>query len=132
MDELLAHARAHLVRLTAAQAWSASRDGACLVDIRPEFQRRADGELPGALVIERVHLEWRCDPASLARVPEANGYDVRWIIICDEGYSSSLAAASLQDLGLRHATDVIDGFRAWRSAGLSISRPAVPTTPRLR
>jgi rhodanese-related sulfurtransferase len=131
VDALLAHARARLVRLTAAQAWSAFRDGAVLVDIRPEFQRRADGELPGALVIERVHLEWRCDPASPARVPEATGYDVRWIIICDEGYSSSLAAASLQDLGLRHATDVIDGFRAWRSAGLSISRPAEPTMPRL-
>ena len=97
VDELLAHARARLVRLTATQAWSAVRDGAFLVDIRPEFQRRADGELPGALVIERVHLEWRCDPASPARVPEATGYDVRWIILCDEGYSSSLAAASLQD-----------------------------------
>jgi rhodanese-related sulfurtransferase len=105
--------------------------GAFLVDIRPEFQRRADGELPGALVIERVHLERRCDPVSPARILEATGYDVRWIIICQEGYSSSLAAASLQDLGLRHATDVIDGFRAWRSAGLSISRPAVPAIPRL-
>lgn len=131
VDELLAHARARLVRLTATQAWSASRDGAFLVDIRPEFQRRTDGGLPGALPIERVHLEWRCDPASPARVPDATGYDVRWIIICDEGYASSLAAASLQGLGLRHATDVIDGFRAWRWAGLSISRPAVPTMPRL-
>ena len=120
-----------MARLTATQAWSALRDGALLVDIRPEFQRRADGELPDALVIERVHLEWRCDPASPARVPEATGYDVRWVIVCDEGYASSLAAASLQELGLRHATDVIDGFRAWRSASLSISRPAVPTMPRL-
>lgn len=131
VDDLLEQARSGLHRLTPAQARAAAGHGALLVDIRPEFQRRADGELPGALVIERVHLEWRCDPASVARVPEATGYDVRWIVCCDEGYSSSLAAASLQRLGLRHATDVIDGFRAWRAAGLEIRRPAEPTAPRL-
>ena len=97
----------------------------------PSSSDATDGELPGALVIERVHLEWRCDPGSSARIPEATGHDVRWIILCDEGYSSSLAAASLQDLGLRHATDIIDGFRGWRSAGLTISRPAVPTRNRI-
>ena len=131
IDGVLAGAREGLDRLTPVQAWDEVQAGAVLVDIRPEFQRRADGEVPGAVVIERVHLEWRCDPASDARVPEATGYDVRWIVLCDEGYSSSLAAASLRSLGLSGATDVIDGFRAWRAAGLPIVRPAVPTAPRL-
>ncbi len=121
IDEVLRHARAGLQRMTAAQAWAALDAGAILVDIRPEFQRRTAGEIPGAIVIERVHLEWRCDPASPARVPEAIHHDVRWIICCDEGYSSSLAAASLQTLGLHRATDIIDGFRAWRAAGLPCS-----------
>ena len=124
-------------RLTPAQAWAATASsravgtGAYLVDIRPEFQRRADGELPGAIVIERVHLEWRCDPLSPARIPEAVDHQVRWIVCCDEGYSSSLAAASLQAIGLTHATHVIDGFRAWRAAGLPIVHPDRPTRPRL-
>jgi rhodanese-related sulfurtransferase len=121
VDEMLDQARARLSRLTAVQALAAMGEDGVLVDIRPEFQRRADGDVPGAVVIERVHLEWRCDPASDARVPQAVDHDVRWIVFCDEGYSSSLAAASLQVLGLRHATDVIDGFRAWRDAGLPIS-----------
>jgi rhodanese-related sulfurtransferase len=127
----LASARADLDRLAPVQAWAEVQAGAVLVDIRPEFQRRVDGEIPGAVVIERVHLEWRCDPASYARVAEATGYDVRWIVLCDEGYSSSLAAASLRNLGLHQATDVIDGFRAWRAAGLPVTRPAQPTPPRL-
>jgi rhodanese-related sulfurtransferase len=131
IDLALAAARDGLDRLAPAQAWAEVQAGAVLVDIRPEFQRRADGEVPGSVVIERVHLEWRCDPSSYARVSEATGYDVRWIVLCDEGYSSSLAAASLRTLGLRQATDVIDGFRAWRAAGLPIVRPAVPTVPRL-
>ena len=131
IDTALAAAQAGLDRLTPAQAWGAAQDGAVLVDIRPEFQRRADGEVPGAIVIERVHLEWRCDPTSYARIPEATGSDVRWIVVCDEGYSSSLAAASLRGLGLRYATDVIDGFRAWRAAGLPVVRPSQPTPPRL-
>jgi rhodanese-related sulfurtransferase len=121
IDEMLQQARSTLVRLSAEQAWAeAQRDGV-LVDIRPEFQRRAGGLLPGALVIERVHLEWRLDPSSSARIPEAVDHDVRWIICCDEGYSSSLAAASLQALGLHRATDMVDGFQAWRAAGLPIS-----------
>jgi rhodanese-related sulfurtransferase len=131
VDELLLRARAGLRRLTAEEAWSAARAGAVLVDIRPEFQRRADGELPGAVVVERNHLEWRCDPAGPARIPEATGYDVRWIVCCDEGYASSLAAASLREMGLRHATDLIGGFQAWRSAGLPVESPARPTPPRL-
>jgi rhodanese-related sulfurtransferase len=131
IDELLRQARSGLERMTPEQAWVAMEAGAVLIDIRPEFQRRADGEIPGAVVIERVHLEWRCDPASSARVPEAVDHNVRWIICCDEGYSSSLAAASLQALGLNGATDVIDGVRAWRSAGLPVMHPPHPTQPRL-
>jgi rhodanese-related sulfurtransferase len=132
IDEMLDQSRERMERLTAEQAWAEVRDrGARLVDIRPEFQRRADGDLPGAIVIERVHLEWRCDPTCQARIPEATDDDVRWIILCDEGYSSSLAAASLRALGLVHATDVIDGFRGWRRAGLPVEHPAVPAQPRL-
>jgi rhodanese-related sulfurtransferase len=92
--------------------------GALLVDTRPEWQRREDGEIPGALVIERNHIEWRLDPTSDARIPEAVDHDVEVIVVCSEGYASSLAAASLQDLGLHRATDLIGGFRAWREAGL--------------
>jgi rhodanese-related sulfurtransferase len=131
IDEMLQLARSTYDRVTAPLAWAEMQAGAILVDIRPEFQRRADGEIPGALVIERVHLEWRCDPSSVGRVAEATDHEVRWIVCCDEGYSSSLAAASLQALGLRRATDVIDGFRAWRAAGLPVTRPATPTPPRL-
>jgi len=121
IDEMLRQARSVLERVTPERAWDEMRDGAVLVDIRPEFQRRADGDIPGAVVIERVHLEWRCDPLSSARVPEAVGHDVRWIVCCDEGYSSSLAAVSLKQLGLHRATDVIGGFRAWRSARLPVA-----------
>ena len=105
-------------------------DGAILIDTRPESQRRADGEMPGAIIIERNHLEWRCDPASPARIPEATGHHVKWIICCDHGYSSSLAAASLQTLGLSSATDVIGGFQAWRAAGLPVATPGQPSRPR--
>ena len=131
IEHELRRARAALTRLTAAQACQAARDGARLVDIRPEFQRIADGELPGAIVIERIHLEWRCDPASPARIPEAVDHNVWWVICCDEGYSSSLAAASLQAIGLHNATDVLDGFRAWRAAGLPIIRCREPAAPRI-
>ena len=131
IDGLLAAARAGLDRVGPARARYTLSGGAILIDTRPEFQRRADGEIPGAIVIERNHLEWRCDPASLARIPEATGHQVTWIICCDEGYSSSLAAASLQALGLSNATDLIGGFQAWRAAGLPVSRTGEPTRPRL-
>jgi rhodanese-related sulfurtransferase len=121
IDQLLARARAGLRRLEPHQALAAMRDGALLVDTRPESQRRADGEIPGAILIERVHLEWRLDPTSEARIPQAVDHDIAWIVICDEGYSSSLAAASLRSLGLHKATDVIGGFRAWRAAGLPVT-----------
>jgi rhodanese-related sulfurtransferase len=123
IDELLAAARARLVRVEPGAAAVAVERGALLVDTRPEWQRRADGEIPGALVIERNHLEWRLDPASDARIPQAVDHDVEVIVVCSEGYSSSLAAASLQDLGLHRATDLVGGFHAWRAAGLPV-RPA--------
>jgi rhodanese-related sulfurtransferase len=131
IDEVMMQAGAMVDRLTAAQAAAELRGGAVLVDVRPEFQRRADGEIPGAVVIERVHLEWRCDPTSPGRVREAVNRDVRWIVCCDEGYSSLLAAASLHAVGLHRATDVVGGLRAWRAAGLPVVRPAEPSAPRL-
>ncbi len=119
IDELLAHARARLHRVTPAEASAAvEARGALLVDTRPEWQRREEGEIPGALLIERNHIEWRLDPTSDARIPEALDHDVEVIVFCSEGYSSSLAAASLQDLGLHRATDLVGGFRAWRAEGL--------------
>ncbi len=124
ITDLLAQARSRLTRPTPHQAWMAMREGALLVDIRPAAQRAAEGEVPGALVIERNVLEWRLDPASDARLPQAGSYDLPVIIMCSEGYASSLAAACLQDLGLSAATDLDGGFRAWAVAGLPATRPA--------
>ena len=118
IDDVLEEARARLHRFDPAQAARAVERGALLVDIRPQWQRAADGEIPGALVIERNHLEWRLDPSSDARIPEAVDHDVEIVLVCSEGYASSLAAASLQDLGLHRATDLDGGFLAWRAAGL--------------
>lgn len=120
IDDLLAAARGRLRRVEPAEAAAASTSGALLVDIRPSEQRAEEGAIPGALIIERNHLEWRLDPASDARIPEATGYDVEVIVVCSEGYASSLAAASLQDLGLHRATDLDGGFRAWRAVGLPV------------
>lgn len=116
VDDLLAAARGVLTRLTPEEAAASIRDGARLVDIRPEWQRRADGEIPGAVVIERNHLEWRLHPRSGASLPLATPGQ-RWIIHCTAGYTSSQAAASLVSLGI-DATDVIGGIHAWREAGL--------------
>jgi rhodanese-related sulfurtransferase len=121
IDELLAAARARLRRLEAPQAAAAAEQGALLVDTRPAAQRAEFGEIPGALLIERNHLEWRLDPASDARIPEATSHDVAIVVICQAGYSSSLAAASLQDIGLHRATDLVGGFEAWAAAGLPIA-----------
>lgn len=121
VDDLLATARSRLHRLDPAAASAAMRDGAILVDTRPQAQRRAEGEVPGAIIVERNVLEWRVDPRSPARLPEATGYDVTFIVMCSQGYASSLAAASLQDLGLRHATDLEGGFLAWKQAGLPVA-----------
>lgn len=122
IDELLAAARARLERLDPHAAHRAQAAGALLVDIRPVAQRTAYGEIPGALVVDRNVLEWRLDPRSDARLPVADRYDLPVILVCQEGYSSSLAAATLQDLGLYRATDLIGGFAAWQAAGL----PTVP------
>jgi rhodanese-related sulfurtransferase len=117
VDELLADARSRLVRVTPRQAADRVAAGAVLVDIRPAAQRAAEGEVPGALVVERNVLEWRFDPASDARLPQA-GYDVEVLVLCSEGYTSSLAADALRSLGVLRATDVVGGFRAWAAAGL--------------
>jgi rhodanese-related sulfurtransferase len=115
IDEVLTAARDRLDRLTPEQADAAVRErGAVVVDTRPEAQRRSEGELPGALLVERNVLEWRFDPASDAALPIAS-HDLEVVVLCQEGYSSSLAAASLQDLGIHRATDVVGGFAAWRA-----------------
>ncbi len=119
IDQLLAEARARLGRLSPQQAQRAVSAGAVLVDIRPAAQRAAEGEIAGALIVERNVLEWRFDPASAARLPQAS-YDAYVIVLCSAGYTSSLAAAALQDLGVRRATDLEGGFQAWQAAGLPV------------
>ena len=125
VDDLLAAARARLHRLSPVQARAAQADGALLVDIRPLEQRLRDGDIPGALTVDRNVLEWRLDPHSPHRLPQVSGGDDLVVLICTEGYQSSLAAATLQDLGLRRATDVVDGFRGWLAAGLPVA-PSLP------
>ena len=120
IDDVLAAARRRLDRVTPEQASGEQSQGALLVDTRTSEQRARDGVIPAALVIDRTVLEWRLDPTSRTRLPQANGHDVRVILICAQGYSSSLAAASLQDLGLVNATDVVGGFEAWKAAGLPV------------
>ena len=123
IDRLLAEERRTLARVDAGRAAAMQRDGALLVDTRPVEQRRRDGEIPGAVVVDRNVLEWRLDPTSPHRIPEVTGTGQAIIVVCNEGYSSSLAAATLQRLGLRNATDLDGGFQAWRAAGLPV-RPA--------
>jgi rhodanese-related sulfurtransferase len=118
IDSVLDAARDRLTRIEAQDVPAALQRGALLVDIRPAAQRAREGDVPAALVIERNVLEWRCDPTSDARLPEAVGDDVEWIVLCSEGYTSSLAAAALLDLGLYRATDVVGGYHALVSAGV--------------
>jgi rhodanese-related sulfurtransferase len=122
IDAALAQAREALDRLTPREAYEAARQGAVLVDIRPELNRQTEGAIPGALVIDRNVLEWRLDPTSEARLPLAD-YDLQVVVICNEGYASSLAAASLQGIGLHRAADLVGGYRSWRSAGLPTTLP---------
>lgn len=116
VEDLLADARSRLDRLDVAAAAAAVDAGARLVDIRPVWQRSRDGEIPGALVVERNHLEWRLHPASSARLAEAVAGQ-RWIVFCVEGYTSSLAADALNSIGVQ-ATDIVGGYVAWAAAGL--------------
>jgi rhodanese-related sulfurtransferase len=118
IDHVLETARARLRRLQPPQIPGALERGAVLVDIRPQAQREREGTVPAALVIERNVLEWRCDPTSDARLPQAVGDDVEWVVLCSEGYTSTLAAAALQDLGLHRATDVAGGYQALRTSGV--------------
>lgn len=120
VEKLLDAARARLKRVTPEQASAEHARGALLVDIRTGEQRSRGGRIPGALLIDRTVLEWRLDPSSPSRAPEATRTHTRVIVICEEGYSSSLAAASLLDLGLTNVTDVIGGFEAWRAGGLPV------------
>jgi rhodanese-related sulfurtransferase len=128
VEELLADARSRLRRLGPLEAATRVASGALLVDIRPAAQRAVEGSVPGALVVERNVLEWRFDPASDARLPQATGYDVEVVVLCSEGYTSSLAADALRSLGLRRATDVVGGFHAWVAVGLPMVRGTGPIT----
>jgi rhodanese-related sulfurtransferase len=133
INALLAAARGRLARLEPREAVAAVRDGAVIIDIRSERDRERDGVIPGARCIPRNVLEWRLDPASGHSDPQlSDALDRRLILVCNEGYQSSLAAATLQDLGFTRATDLVGGFLAWRVAGLPIesviSTDALPYT----
>jgi rhodanese-related sulfurtransferase len=119
-EQLLAEARARLERLTPERAHVAANNGALLIDIRSEVQRESDGVVPGSRHIARNVLEWRCDPASPWRDPRVADAGVQIIVMCDAGYQSSLAAATLQQLGHLYATDLIGGFQAWKASGLPV------------
>jgi rhodanese-related sulfurtransferase len=123
IDEVLAEARRRMDRLSPREALAAQQRGAVLVDIRPQQYRDIEGSVPGALIVDRNVLEWRFDPSSEAHLDMA-AYDLAVVVFCNEGYTSSLAAAALLDLGV-HATDLIGGYRAWRAAGL----PTLAATP---
>lgn len=123
IDELLERVRAGYERIGPAEAAEAAAAGALLVDIRYAALRERDGLIPGALVVERNELEWRLDPRGSHRAAEAVGHDLRIIVVCNEGYASSLAVASLRQLGLHRATDLTGGFQAWRAAGLPVASP---------
>lgn len=122
IDELLERVRAGFARVGPQEAAAAASDGALLVDIRYAELRERDGLIPGALVVERNELEWRLDPLGSHRAPQAVSHDLRIVIVCNEGYASSLAVVSLRQLGLHRATDLIGGFQAWRAAGLPVER----------
>ncbi|WP_327238503.1 rhodanese-like domain-containing protein [Streptomyces sp. NBC_01317] len=121
IDELLERVREGLDRVEAREAFEAAGSGALLVDIRYQALRERDGLIPGALVVERNELEWRLDPQGSHRAAEATSHDLRVVVICNEGYASSLAAVSLRQLGLHRATDLVGGFQAWKAEGLPVT-----------
>ncbi|MFQ6397524.1 rhodanese-like domain-containing protein [Nocardia sp. KC 131] len=127
-EEMLAQAREHLVRVDPEQAEALRTDGALVVDIRPFANRLAEGEIPGSVVVERIVLEWRLDPHGEHRLPGLTE-DTPVVILCNEGYASSLAARDARALGLRNATDLIGGFRAWHAAGLPVIAGGTPAVP---
>jgi rhodanese-related sulfurtransferase len=126
IDRLLTESRRGLERVAPADLADAVADGALVVDIRPVAQRSRDGELPGALVVDRNVLEWRLDPSSPDRLAVADDPDRRIVLVCNEGYASSLAAHTLQQLGLPRATDLMGGYQAWRA---EVAGGADATTP---
>ncbi len=130
IDDLLREARSRLDRLEPEQALAAQEDGALLIDTRSSDERRREGIIPGSLHIPRSVLEWRLDPDAdpAYHNPHIDGLDQRLVLVCAHGYSTSLAAATLQDLGFSHATDVAGGFTAWRDAGLPV-QPAPEVDP---
>jgi len=130
VDDLLASARARIRRLDPHEAAAACREGAMLIDIRPTVQRHWEGEVPGAVVIERNVLEWRLDPASAHRLAQVTDHAQEIIVMCSEGYASSLVAATLVELGYSAAADLDGGFQAWARAGLPVRRAR--RRPRLR
>ncbi|QDQ14061.1 sulfurtransferase [Streptomyces spectabilis] len=121
IDEFLERVRRDLDRVTPRQAYEIDRSGGLLVDIRYAALRERDGLIPGALVVERNELEWRLDPHGSHRAPQAVSHDLEIVIVCNEGYASSLAAHSLRQLGLRHATDLVGGFQAWKADGFPVA-----------
>ena len=121
IDELLEESRRGTARLTPHEVVDAAARGALVVDIRTERQRREQGEFPGAVVIDRTVLEWRLDPKSDDHIPEATDYDVEIVVVCRQGYSSSLAAATLRALGLQRATDLAGGVESWIEAGFPMA-----------
>ena len=127
IDRLLERARSGLDRVQPADLASEVAAGALVIDTRPIEQRHRDGELPGALIIDRNVLEWRLDPTCPHHIAEADSATRRMIIVCHEGYSSSLAAASLRQLGIERATDLVGGFQAWRRFCDQAQTGAVPS-----
>jgi rhodanese-related sulfurtransferase len=127
IEDVLAAARSTLDRAAPERALELQSAGGLIVDIRPYANRAEEGEIPGSVPVERIHLEWRLEPAGEHRLPEVHA-ELPVVVVCNEGYASSLAAADLKRLGLRHATDLVGGYRAWRAAGLPTqpgARPAV-------
>ncbi|WP_370943635.1 rhodanese-like domain-containing protein [Amycolatopsis sp. cg5] len=128
IDDAIAAARSTLDRAEPADAQRLQREGGLIVDIRPIVNRTEEGEIPGSVPIERIHLEWRLDPSSEWRLPEVTP-DLPVVVVCNEGWASSLAAADLRRLGLTNATDLVGGYRAWKAAGLPTQEGGTPAVP---